>query len=249
QCRGVVCGPAWAIDVTPREHDFGDVEVGGSASLIVTIFNPGGYRLVVDAIELLPGSAAAFALEELPALPVEIAAQGTLDVAVAFAPAAADAASATLRIRSNDESEPIVDVALAGRGVPADAQAMALLDFFDAAVAAGQLFGAGPGRSGPRRLAALRSALETSGDLLERGRLRAACIQLEAARRRTDGLERPPDFVARPAAPASEREIADRRADLGCGAGPSAWSACGLGTELALLLPMLRALRSRRPRR
>jgi hypothetical protein len=66
------------------------------------------------------------------------------------------------------------------------------------------------------------------------------------ARRRTDGLPRPPDFAAGPAAPALEAEIVQLRSNLGCGA--PTWFACGLGAELALLLGPLWVLRRTRAR-
>jgi hypothetical protein len=138
----------------------------------------------------------------------------------------------------------VVHLTLAGAGVPFDAQALALLAFFDDAVARGDLTGDGPGASGPGRLGALRGMIEAAGDLLEHGRTLNACAQLEAARQRTDGAFPPPDFVAGPAAPELEAEITALRAHLDCASAPE--RSCGLGGEAALVLVAARWWRRRR---
>ncbi len=88
--------------------------------------------------------------------------------------------------------------------------------FFDAAVAEGHLVGAGPGRSGPGRLGALRARLEAARRLLEAGRAAAACGPLRSVWLRSDGASAPPDFVAGSAADDLARRLEDLRVGLGC---------------------------------
>ncbi|MGH6905091.1 MAG: choice-of-anchor Q domain-containing protein, partial [Geminicoccaceae bacterium] len=70
-----------------------------------------------------------------------------------------------------------------------------VIELFDAAVAGDTLIGAGPGKSAPGRLNALRNMLLAAGDLLEQGEVDAACGQLQDVADRTDGTFPPPDFA------------------------------------------------------
>ena len=132
-----------------------------------------------------------------------------------------------------------------GFGVSYDEQAMALLAFFDGLVASRDLVGEGTGDSASGRLNALRNMIEASGDLLGPGRTVEACEQLQDARLRTDGLFPPPDFASGPAAPELEAEIAQLRLNLRCDDLQGS-ARCGLGSDLAFLLPPLLWLRQRR---
>jgi hypothetical protein len=58
--------------------------------------------------------------------------------------------------------------------------------------------------------------LEAAGDLIDAGRTAEACQQLQDAYQRTDGLPRPPEFVAGPAASTLAQMILDLMAVLGC---------------------------------
>lgn len=233
-----------SIEVTPRQYDFGQVDLGTSSTQIVTISNTGGGSLLVDGVALVAGSGVGFEMTDATSTPFEIEPNATVDIGLVFTPSEAGPASATLRITSDDPEEPVIGVPIGGSGVSYDDQAMALLEFFDASVASGDLIGDGPGASASWRLHALRNMIEASGDLIDRGRTRVACVQLEVARRRTDGLFPPPDFASGSAAPDLEAEIAQLRANLGCNV-PVRPGGCGLGAELALLLPFLLSLRRR----
>jgi hypothetical protein len=91
-----------------------------------------------------------------------------------------------------------------------------ILDFFDDAVAKGELKGSGPGRSAEGRLKALRNMLEEAEALIQQGDIKEACGQLRQAYLRTDGEPRPPDFVEGPAAGELAQMILDLMDDLGC---------------------------------
>jgi hypothetical protein len=75
-----------------------------------------------------------------------------------------------------------------------------VLDFMYTSVEAGTLVGDGPGMSAQKRLEALANMLEEAQRLINEGLLKEAYEQLAYAYSRADGENRPPDFVAGPAA-------------------------------------------------
>ncbi len=92
----------------------------------------------------------------------------------------------------------------------------AILEFFDASVANGSLVGSGPGKSANGRRNALRNMIEAAGDLIDDGYIEEACQQLLDAYQRCDGLPRPPEFVAGPAASTLAQMILDLMGELDC---------------------------------
>jgi hypothetical protein len=91
-----------------------------------------------------------------------------------------------------------------------------ILNFFDESVADGSLVGEGPGKSAENRLNALRNMLETAGNLIDAGDYQAACGQLMAVYKKTDGDPKAPDFVSGPAAIELAIMILDLMDNLGC---------------------------------
>ena len=100
------------IDVTPTSLDFGDVEMGQTADLQVTISNSGIADLNVSSIT----SDNALFTVETAVTPAVIAPSGSVDVTIQFAPDSEGAAIGTLTIASDDTDEPSVDVSLDGNG-------------------------------------------------------------------------------------------------------------------------------------
>jgi hypothetical protein len=90
-----------------------------------------------------------------------------------------------------------------------------ILSFFDASVADGTLYGAGPGKSAKGRLNALRNMIEAAGDLLDTGLSEEACKKLMNAHKHCDGEPRPPDFITGPAASTLASMILDLIESLG----------------------------------
>ncbi|MFC1654519.1 hypothetical protein ACFL2F_01830, partial [Myxococcota bacterium] len=124
-----------------------------------------------------------------------------------------------LAITSNDSNEGTVLVGLSGAGeggVSPPTSVADILAFFDASVADGTLIGNGPGSSADNRRNALRNMIEASGDLIDNAYVADACEQLLDAYNRTDGNDRPPEFVAGSAAPTLAGMIDDLMVDLGC---------------------------------
>jgi hypothetical protein len=251
------------VDVSPLTVDFGDVDLGGSLEQIVTISNAGDADLTLTSDVILgAGSAPEFLIVSAPTSGTVLAPGWTEDVVIRFSPSAEPAVAGTLEIASDDPDGPLVIVDLVGSGVPFDDQAIAVIDeVFDPAVVAGTLEGDGPGGSAggcdpeghcTGRIGALRGMIEAAGDLIDAGFIDEACNQLLDAQNRTDGLFPPPDFVTGPSAPVLYHEIGQLRSNLGCAeeaVGASRAAApeppppprrrCGLGAELALLLPPL----------
>jgi len=207
------------IEVVPMEHDFGDVEVGSSAATIITISNINGHDLIVTAIGSGAGSSTEFAITMAPALPALVLSGAWVDVEVTFSPSSDGYASAVLEIESNDPINPGVSVDLCGGGIAAAPPTVTIDDilaFFDQSVADGTLFGNGPGKSARGRIKAMRNKLKATGDLIDGGYIEQACRQLLNAYQRCDGLRRPPEFVAGPAAPTLAHMILDLMVGLGC---------------------------------
>ena len=125
-----------------------------------------------------------------------------------------------LDITSTDPDQGLLAVGLSGLGVQATVpplqQIADILAFIDASVAGGTLVGSGPANSRQGRLNALRNMIQAAGDLIADNFLAAACGQLLDAYQRTDGVPKPPDFVAGPAAADLAQRIQTLRTTLGC---------------------------------
>jgi hypothetical protein len=89
-------------------------------------------------------------------------------------------------------------------------------DLIDDSVADGSLSGDGPGKSADKRLNAFRNMVDRAGDLIEDGLIAEACQQLRDAYKKTDGLDKPPDFVSGPAAAELAELILSLMDTLGC---------------------------------
>lgn len=209
------------IEVTPAEHDFGEVMVGASSTVIITIQNINGHFLNIWDVSLAAGSDA-FAITDSPGFPLVLDWNGnsSTEVEVTFTPTVAGAVSGTLVVTSDDLVYPTLEVSLSGTGVSEQQEPSEmiedLIDFFDASVADGSLYGLGPGNSAPHRLNALRNMLLAAGDMIDAGEYERACAQLASAWAKTDGLPRPPDFVGGEAAAELAGMIEELMGAIGC---------------------------------
>ena len=100
------------IDVTPLTLDFGDVEIGQTSDLQVTISNSGIADLNVSSLTV---DNSLFSIES-PSAPIVISPAGSADVTIQFAPDVESSETGTLSINSDDSDEAIVTVALSGNG-------------------------------------------------------------------------------------------------------------------------------------
>ncbi len=111
-----VAAAAPEIDVAPLSLAFGSVNVGATATLTTTISNLGSTTLNVTGLSVT--GSADFALGAgAPATPFTVAAGGSVNVPVDYAPSAVGAVTGTLTIASDDADEANVPVALSGTGV------------------------------------------------------------------------------------------------------------------------------------
>lgn len=108
--------PSPDITVIPATHNFGNVFIGGTATLNLVIRNDGSQNLSVTGISLIGGNAAEFGVNT-SAVPFTLSAGASQVVPVSFTPASAGAKNTTLRITSNDPNENPFNVALSGAGV------------------------------------------------------------------------------------------------------------------------------------
>jgi len=208
------------IEVLPAllEWDFGDVEVGQIAIVLVQIFNYGTADLNVSSVTI--AGDADFTITDGPATPLVIAPNTSIgvDFEITYAPATEAPAAAVVTIVSDDEDESIIDVALSGVGivivVPPTQQIQDILDYFDASVIDGTLVGYGPGNSASKRLKALRNMIESASDLINASAYAQAIDQLESIAKKTDGVSKPQDFVVGGAAAVLNTMINDLIADL-----------------------------------
>ena len=219
--EGVV-PPAPEIVVYPesQEHDFGDVEIGVTETYVVQILNIGDADLTVSELALDPAGSTDFSIASAPEVPFTVSPSETItvDIEIAYTPASQGYASTILTIGSDDEDEPIVEVAFGGVGIvveiPPEQQIQDILNFIDESVANGTLIPYGPGNHPERRLCALKSMIRSAGSLIEAGYPEwAACI-LKAVDKKTDGERRPPDFVVGEATAALNQMVNDLIDDL-----------------------------------
>ena len=221
------------ISVTPSSWNFGEVEVGASRSVTFNASSLGPTAVWIYLVQVTPDGTdelicgedvtCDFSVTSTPGLPLELPAGESIEVGVDFAPSAAGPSEAYLNIVSNDAGgQDDLFIHLTGVGVepePSDDPAVmmaALLEVFDESVAAGTLWGIGPGRSAGHRLDAYRMMLVTAATLIDNEADLLACFALRVVRDKADGAPRPPDFVDGPAREELVTRIDGVRDALGC---------------------------------
>ncbi|NNG46151.1 MAG: choice-of-anchor D domain-containing protein [Deltaproteobacteria bacterium] len=116
------CGPAAPqIDVDPASNDFGDVTVGNTSAVEVTISNTGTADL--DLFDGVLSDTTNFSLDlnggtnPCTDTPPPIAPGGNCTVSAAFMPQSVAAFTATITVTSNDPTNSPLDIPLSGNGV------------------------------------------------------------------------------------------------------------------------------------
>lgn len=192
------------IQIDPVGYDFGEVDMGASVSTTLTIYSTGDTPLAIDDVYFLAGSSMDFSITSLLYPPIILGAGGLFSVEITFAPSVEGSASAVLVIESNDLATPVLEVDLTGSAPygeqTPEEQIEAIIGFVDEAVMDGTLEGEGPGRSAANRLGALENMLDRAQDLIDEGKVDEAIMQLESIYKKTDGMDKPGDFVTGAAA-------------------------------------------------
>ena len=208
------------LEVLPTDHDFGDVEIGTTVTTIVSMTNINGSDVEVFGLGFQAGGSADYSVVSAPPVPFIVVPGETVEVHVAFAPSGAGYVTAVLQIESTDSLKPVQEVYFGGVGVdtqPEPVTIQAILDFFDASVAAGTLDGTGPNaRTRKAHRKVFRFILVAAGTLIEGGYYDKACPALERSFIRSDGLLRPKDFVQGDARAELNGMIGQLMGDLGC---------------------------------
>ena len=208
--------PVPDIEVSPLSHDFGNVELGTSTTLVATISNVGTGDLTVSSIALETD----FPITSAPSVAIVVGPGETKDVEITYTPSSLGYNSAVLKITSDDPDEPVVEVMLSAVGIttpsPPSEQIANILSFFDTSIADTTLEGRGPGKSAKKRLKALRNMIKAAGDFIEEELLEDACQQLMDVSTRMDGQYKPPDFVKGESVEELETMVQSLLTSLGC---------------------------------
>jgi hypothetical protein len=118
-----VTEPAWlppttpALTVAPDPVDLSGVAVGDAVTVPVVIRNARDVPVELLDAAIDPGGGPFSSAPERP-LPVALAPDGSVELAVTFAPTAAGTASAVLRLTGDDPDAPEVEVPVSGVGIP-----------------------------------------------------------------------------------------------------------------------------------
>ncbi len=188
------------IEVWPVSYDFGEVGLGQSKELTVTISNSGCGELTVIGANLEND----FAITSFPSMSVAIQPNDSLDMKITYTPTILGYNSAVLKINSNDTDEPVVEVPLSATCVVVPAtpseQIQHILDFFDECVEEGTLEGTfyGCGRwekHNDFQLKIFRYMITKAKWAIEREWNEFACRQLRQIYLRCDGRKMPIDFI------------------------------------------------------
>ena len=107
-----------SLRVSPNSVSFGSVPLGTTTSTSVSLVNQGSAAVQVSQVSLAGQS---FTVSGAGALPITVAAGGTLSMSVNFSPAAMGAATGELTISSNAANDGTVVVGLSGTGTSAPA--------------------------------------------------------------------------------------------------------------------------------
>ena len=217
----VVAVPVGAMaqwSASPDTWDYGDVEIGSSESLLVTIQNLGSSDMLVFDLIVGGADASEFVITAGPVAPFVAKPNEPVDIEVSYVPADLGESLAYLRIEVTGSDHGSESVYLSGKGVesepPPEQVIQDILDFIDDSVSAGDLSGSGPGNSASGRLNALVNMVESAGDLIEEGDYETAFDQLETVYKKCDGETPPPDFVEGDAREELAGMILDLMADL-----------------------------------
>ena len=186
------------IDVSPVEHDFGQVDIGTTQSGFVTVSNTGNANLTLQAVSILQ-DAGEFEVVPLQQLPVTIEPETSIEIEILYTPELEGAAEAILQVASDDPDQPVMEVALLGEGmlvILTPAEQIALIrQYYQAGLEDGTIEGVGRGRRALNKARVFGKTLRLVEQLINAGYDRHALKALKIAEKQCDGDKRPRDFV------------------------------------------------------
>ena len=110
--------PLPKIAIDRSSLGFGDVLIGDSTSLRLSISNTGTAPLTVDSVRLGNGTSADYSITARPANGTVVGIGETTTVDVTFVPSSEGSKTGSLRIASDDADESLIVVPLSGNGTP-----------------------------------------------------------------------------------------------------------------------------------
>lgn len=213
---GAVANPG--ILVIPDSHDFGEVEIGETASTQILIFNQWSGNLALYSVSLLPPDGTGFSLVNAPPSGTIIPSGGSVSLGVEFSPEAEGLDAATVEIMWANGESGISYVVLSGTGITGGGPLTIedILAFFDAGVEAGTIKGKDCGNSGKAHLKVFKFKLLMAAFFIDKGWMKGACQLLWHAYERSDGQKGPKDWVMGEDVPELNAMILQLMSDLGC---------------------------------
>lgn len=208
------------INVVPLLHNFGQVEVGSSESVVITIYNEGDSGITIESATFQSGSSSDYSITSFFFPPVTFSAGGLFNLEITFAPSVGGPSQDILEIVNSDPDQPLVQVVLTGEGTGGEVtpteQIEEINDFVEVSVDDGALVGKGSGSSARNRLRTFVKKLQKVESLIEQEFFSEACDLLKSVYKHADGLDRPKDFVEGVATPELAAKIQELIAALDC---------------------------------
>ncbi len=196
------------IDIWPDTVTFGEIEIGQEQIETVTVANIGAASLAIQDVQIVQGEAMDFEVIPTMQLPLTVDPNSAVKFELLYLPSEQGPAIAVLQIFSNDPNRSVVEVQLTGAGAaPQEPKRCAYADidaicaFYLQGLKDGTIVGDGPGRSGRGRAIAMGNKLISARHLISGGYEHHALFVLESVEQKTNGMRRPPDFVAGEAVP------------------------------------------------
>ncbi len=187
------------INVVPLSHDFGQIEVGSSQTVVITIHNEGDSAITIVNATFQASSSSDYSITSFFFPPVFFSAGGLFNLEITFAPSADGPSQAILEIENSDPDEPLVQVVLTGEGTGGETtppeQIEQINDFVKTSVDDRTLVGKGTGSSARNRLRTFAKKLQIVESLIEDELFSEACTLLKSLYKHCDGLDKPKDFV------------------------------------------------------
>jgi hypothetical protein len=112
--------PMPLLEVNPSALAFGEVQVGGSRKLGITLTNAGTAALMLDRVDITPATLTAMTVQGVPALPVTVAAGAKLPIQLTFAPTETGTVTGILHL-GTDAANTLDDLTVALTGTGAEA--------------------------------------------------------------------------------------------------------------------------------
>ena len=214
----VLAAASPGISIYPDQpYDFGEVEMGTSESVDVTISNAWWGDLRIEAVNLVQCEAG-FTLINPPEPDTWVIPGTSLTFGVEFSPETEGLASCTVEVKWTNGEIGVSTVELSGTGIAGSGPLTIedILAFFDAGVEAGTIEGKGPACSRDAHLKIFKFKLLMVAFFIDKGWDKGACKLLWHAYERSDDQDCPKDWIKGQAVGTLNDMILQLLSDMGC---------------------------------